>query len=186
MSMELRHYDEGSLIHASADEVFQFVDTPENLAGHMEKPTWKMLWGWMRNTTDDKGAHEVGSVIRLDGSLLGTKLSLIEKVTEREAPYYKAWQTFDKINLVVIGHYTMGFKITPQSSDSNLNVFIDYELPRSRRTHWLGHLLGDTYAKWCVREMLHAAEARFQSSGGTHVGAGGGATDSATPRLPGG
>ena len=165
---DLRHYEEGRLIHASADEVFSVVDIFQNLSKHMAEPTWKMLWGWMRAKTDENGGQEVGSVVSLDGSVLGIKLAVVEKVTRREPPYRKSWQTFNSISLVVIGHYTMGFEIIPQEGNARITAYIDYELPNSARTRWLGYLLGDIYAKWCVREILHAAQPEFQAHEGTH------------------
>lgn len=151
---KLRHYEESRLIGASAKEIFEFVDNPLNLSKHMEKPKPEMLWGWMKNIPDEKGGKEVGSIITIKGNVLGINISLVEKVIEREMPFKKTWQTFDKINLVVIGHYTMGFEITPKGDNSNLSVFIDYELPKSIKTRWLGYLFGDMYAKWCVKQML--------------------------------
>ncbi|MCL5960206.1 MAG: SRPBCC family protein [Chloroflexi bacterium] len=165
---DLRHYEEEQLIRASAEDVFGFLDIFQNLSKHMAEPTWKMLWGWMRVKTDEKGGQEVGSVVSLTGSVLGVKLALVEKVVRREPPYCKAWQTFNGINLLVIGHYTLGFEITPQDGNAKATVYIDYELPNSARTRWLGYLFGDMYAKWCVREMLHEVHAHFQTLAGTH------------------
>lgn len=164
----LRHYEEGRLIHASADEVFSVVDIFQNLSKHMAEPNWRMLWGWMRAKTDEKGGQEVGSVVCLNGSVLGIKLSVVERVTRREAPYRKSWETFNGISLLVIGHYTLGFEIVPQGDNSRMTAHIDYELPSSVRIRWLGHLLGDFYAKWCVREILNAAQHHFQAHGRTH------------------
>jgi hypothetical protein len=167
----LRHFEEARVIHASVEEVFGFLDVFQNLAKHMDHPTPQMLWGWIRVETDEKGGQEVGSVASLNGGVLGINLAVVEKVTRREPPYRKAWQTFDGIKLLVIGHYTLGFEVIPEQGSSKLIVYIDYELPSSRRTRWLGHLLGNTYAKWCVRQMLHDAQAQFRSSGGAHAGA---------------
>lgn len=72
--------------------------------------------------------------------------------------------TPDEINLIVIGHYTMGFEITPQDDNSNLSVYIDYELPKSAKTRWLGYLFGGMYPKWCVRQMLSDNQKHFQSN----------------------
>jgi hypothetical protein len=60
----------------------------------------------------------------------------------------------------VIGHYEMGFEIRPANSGSTLTVFINYDLPPSP-THWLGFLLGNAYAKWCVGQMLTATRKQF-------------------------
>jgi hypothetical protein len=164
----LRHYEEAQLIRGPADQVFEFVDVFQNLSKHMDEPNWRMLWGWIKVKTDEKGGQEVGSVVSLNGSVLGIKLAVIEKVTRREPPYRKSWRTFNGISLLVIGHYTLGFEITPQEGNSVLTAHIDYELPSSARARWLGYLLGGLYAKWCVREMLHAAQHHFQAQGGTH------------------
>jgi hypothetical protein len=164
----LPHYEEAQLIHGPADQVFEFVDVFQNLSKHMDEPNWRMLWGWIKVKTDEKGGQEVGSVVSLNGSVLGIKLAVIEKVTRRDPPYRKSWRTFNGINLLVIGHYTLGFEITPQEGNSVLTAHIDYELPSSARTRWLGYLLGGLYAKWCVREMLQAAQHHFQAQGGTH------------------
>jgi hypothetical protein len=164
MSEELRHYEEARIVSVPPRELFEFVDDPLNLSSHMEKPRWQMLWGWMKNTPDEKGGKEVGSVMTIKGSVLGINISLVEKIIQREVPSKKAWQTFNGINLVVIGHYTMGFEIDPQEDNSNLKVYIDYELPKSAKTRWLGKLVGDMYAKWCVRQMLNDTYKHFISS----------------------
>ncbi len=158
-----RHYEENRIIFASPGEVFNFVDDPPNLSKHMEKSKPEMLWGWMKNTPDQKGGREVGSVMKINGSVLGVNISLIEKVIKREAPKSKAWQTFDGINLIVIGHYTMGFEIVPEGKSSNLGVYIDYDLPKSTKTRWIGRLFGDVYAKWCVRQMLSDTQKHFKT-----------------------
>ncbi len=163
-----RHYEEERLIHAPADEVFGAVDVFQNLSKHMAEPNWRMLWGWMKATTDAGGGQEVGSVVSLNGGFLGIKLAVVEKVTRREPPYRKSWQSFGSISLIVIGHYTMGFEIVPQGNCSKMTAYIDYELPKSARTRWLGRLLSDLYAKWCVREILRVGEGGAQTHGGAH------------------
>lgn len=159
---KIRHYEESRNIAAFPKEIFDFVDNPLNLSKHMEEPRPQMLWGWMKNSPDEKGGREVGSIIIIKGSVLGINIFLKEKIIEREVPIKKTWQTFDKINLVVIGHYTMGCEITPEGNNSNLKVFIDYELPNSLKTRWLGYLLGNLYAKWCVRQMLNDTKKHFE------------------------
>lgn len=162
MSKPLKHYEEAKIISASPNEIFEFVDDPLNLSKHMEEPKPLMLWGWMKNTPDEGGGKKVGSVMRIKGSVLGIGISLAERVIEREVPSHKAWQTFDRINLLVIGHYTMGFDVSEQDNNSNLRVYIDYELPKSKKTKLLGILFGKLYAKWCVRQMLNDTQKHFQ------------------------
>jgi hypothetical protein len=162
MNGQLRHYENSALITASAKEVFDFTDNPLNLSKHMEKPKPQMLWGWMRNTLDEKGGREVGSVIRMKGNVLGINLSLEEVIIERTVNKSKSWKT-NWVNLVVIGNYTMGFGINPVDTGSKLTVFINYALPESGKTRWLGNLFGDMYARWCVHQMLKDTTNHFGS-----------------------
>jgi hypothetical protein len=61
----------------------------------------------------------------------------------------------------------MGFEIAPLGEGSRLTVFIDYDLPESPGTRWLGHLLGASYARWCVERMVSDAVAHFDVSART-------------------
>lgn len=164
MAEALRHYEESKVISAPPKEVFEFVDNPLNLSKHMEEPKPEMLWGWMKNTPDEKGGREVGSVMKVNGNVLGINIALVEKVIQREVPFNKAWQTFNGINLMVIGHYTMGFEIEPEEDSSKLRVYIDYELPKSKKARLLGHLFGNMYARWCVNQMLTDTDKHFRHS----------------------
>jgi hypothetical protein len=40
-------------------------------------------------------------------------------------------------------------------------VWVDYDLPESRWTRWLGVLLSGWYARWCVTRMLGDAQRAF-------------------------
>lgn len=74
---------------------------------------------------------------------------------------HKAWETVGQSRLLIIGEYRMGFEISPQNGGSNLRVFIDYELPQSRRGRWLSAKLASRYAAWCTQRMVEDAAAHF-------------------------
>ena len=82
-----------STIAAKADAVFAFLDDQASLGGHMEKPSAMMLGGSMHYTFDEGEGRIVGSVIRMEGKILGLTLTLEEEVTEHERPRRKVWQT---------------------------------------------------------------------------------------------
>jgi hypothetical protein len=165
MAAETRHYEESKVVNGSAQELFAFVDNPMNLTSHMEKPSWKMGWGWMKTKTDEKRGLEEGSVISVRGKVLGFPLFLKERVIKREPPNRKSWKTFGDISLLVIGHYELGFEIEPEDSNSRLRVYIDYELPESAGGRILGYFFGGMYAKWCVRQMLKDSQMHFKKGG---------------------
>lgn len=108
--------------------------------------------GRMTTSIDEGNGQKVGSHIQMSGRVVGVTLFLDEVVTRREPPRLKVWKTVGNLKLLVIGHYEMGFELEPQGKQSWLRVYIDYDLPT--KSAWLGRLLGGTYARWCVQQMI--------------------------------
>ncbi len=140
-------------VDADARSLFALLDDHRRLAGHMEKPSLMMAGATMRVDTDALHGQAVGSVIRVNGRVLGMNLAVEEVVTERVPPLHKTWETRGEPRLLVIGPYRMGFTIAPQGDRSRLVVFIDYQLPPRGFAHGLGLLFGRAYAAWCTRRM---------------------------------
>ncbi len=150
-----RHYEESIVVDSSPEELFVFVDNHKQFSSHMGKSSWMMGGGHMETTVDAGNGQKAGSHICMSGTAFGMKLFLDEVVTQYEPPYKKAWETVGSPELIVIGHYGMGFEIKPQNTGSTLRIFIDYELPT--KNVWLGILFGDIFAKWCVHQMVEGA-----------------------------
>lgn len=146
-----------SFMAAEPRAVFEILDDPRRLGRHMEKPSAMMLGGSMRCLLDGMGGQEVGSVIRVEGSVLGVRLSIVERITERDPPRRKVWETTEEPRLLVFGNYRLGFEITTEGTGSRVRVFIDYDLPRTRLGRLLGPLGAHAYARWCVERMLAEA-----------------------------
>jgi hypothetical protein len=151
------HYEHSALIPASPDSVFAYVDDQTRLSSHMSRRSWRMGGGRMEIELDNERGQSVGSHIRLRARVFGISLFVDEIVTERNPPRRKVWETTDSPELLVIGHYRMGFEITPSESDSTLRVFIDYALPDKQPARWLGHLFSRRYAAWCTNRMVDDA-----------------------------
>lgn len=161
LSSTMRHYEESTFIPASARQVFDFVDDHARLSAHMGQSSWMMGGGRMEVQVDGGHGRAVGSHIRLSGNVLGIHLFLDEVVTQHEPPYRKVWQTVGTPKLLVIGHYRLGFEISVEDRGSRLRVFIDYDLPTTLSTRWLGYVFGGMYARWCVRQMIQSAREGF-------------------------
>jgi hypothetical protein len=161
MNKAIKHYEESVLIAASAEEVFAYADDHNNFSSHMNKSSWMMGGGKMETKIDEGKGQKAGSHIRMSGKVFGINLFLDEVVTQHESPFRKEWQTVGEVNLVVIDQYTLGFSIKSEKNNSRLKVFIDYELPKSLKTHWLGVIFGEMYAKWCVRQMVNGVKEHF-------------------------
>ena len=148
-----RHYEKSVLVSAGAEEIFNYADDHSNFSSHMEKSSWMMAGGKMKAVVDGGKGRKLGSHIRIGGKILGINLSLDEVITVYRPPEMKVWATVGEPKLIVIGSYELGFEISPEDGSSKLKVFINYDLPQSPNTRWLGYLLGGTYAKWCVSQM---------------------------------
>lgn len=155
-----RHHEESILVSASEKDLFEFVDDHKNFSSHMNKSSWMMGGGKMITEIDEGKGKLVGSHIRLNGYAFGIKIYLDEVVTKHDSPSYKEWETVGEPRLLIIGSYRMGLEIKQVSDKSLLRVFIDYDLPKGA-TRFLGFVLGDFYAKWCVRQMINGVKTNW-------------------------
>lgn len=158
------HRETTVLLNARPEDAFAYLDDFRKLSAHMEKRSAMMMGSRMSIEMDALAGRAPGSRVRMQGQVLGMKLSLEEVVIERAPPLTKSWQTADA-KLLVIGRYRLGFALSPRADRSELRVFIDYDLPRSGLARWLGKLLGARYARWCTERMASDALARFSSHG---------------------
>jgi hypothetical protein len=155
MSSRFRFHREAAAgIAASPQDLFAFLDDHRRLAAHMEKPSLMMAGAAMKITTDRQQGQAVGSWIRLEGRVLGIVLSVEEVVRDYKPPVLKTWETRGEPHLLVIGQYRMGFELAPSADNTQLRVWIDYNLPSGLPGRWLGRLLGTVYADWCVTRMV--------------------------------
>ena len=120
--------------------------------------------GRMTVELDEGRGQRVGSRIRLAGRAFGIELSVEEVVTEYRPPHSKTWETVGSPKLLVVERYRMGFELQPLGEQSQLRIFIEYELPRGRVTRWLGRLLGGAFARLCTRRMVDDAVEYFASA----------------------
>ncbi|MCL4354827.1 SRPBCC family protein [Patescibacteria group bacterium] len=155
---KLRHCEDNVYINRPSEVVFSYVDDHSKFSAHMNNSSWMMAGSKMNTEIDDGHGMRVGSHIKMDGKILGIPLFLDEVITERKTPALKTWKTVGEPKLIIIGDYEMGFKIKDEGEGSNLSVFIDYTLPHSWTTRWLGYLFSGFYARWCVRQMVNSAK----------------------------
>jgi hypothetical protein len=157
------HYRTDALVPANVEQVFTYADDQTRMSSHMSKSSWAMGGGRMHIEVDGGKGQCIGSHIQLSGRVFGINLFVDEIVTERTPPYRKVWQTIGKPRLLVIGRYQMGFEVQPRENDSQIQVFIDYDLPDGPFGRPLGYLFAEYYAKWCTRKMAQDAATHFAS-----------------------
>ena len=155
------HYENSVLIPADPQSIFTYADHHTNFSSHMNNSSWMMGGGKMKTHVDERKGQKLGSHIKMSGKVFGINLFLDEVITRHEPPFYKEWQTVGKVNLLVIDNYILGFEIKPDNGGSLLRVYIDYDLPKSAKTYWLGILFGRMYARECVRQMINGTLNHF-------------------------
>jgi hypothetical protein len=159
--MMVLHDETTGFVKAPPGVLFEHLDDPHRLSAHMSRSSPMMFGSRMGISLDPAGGRAVGSRIRLAGRVLGIPIAVDEVVTEHMPPKRKVWQTIGRQRLIVLSHYAMGYEIGPEAAASRLRVFIDYGLPTSGLSRWLGRLLGRLYARWCTRRMVKDAVAYF-------------------------
>jgi len=164
----VRHHEEVTVhVAASAERLFEHLDDPTRLGGHMTKPSGMMLGGSMSYEFDERGGREVGSVIRMTGAILGLRLGVEEIVTERIPPRSKVWETRGPQRMIVIDSYRMGFNIENDPGGARATVFIDYVPAQSGLVRLLSLPLARAYARWCVQRMADDVKEQFGTARAT-------------------
>ena len=156
-----RHYESKAIVRAAIGEVFAHVDDHTQFSSHMNQSSWLMGGSRMEIHLDDGRGQKPGSRIRLTGTVFGCRLSVEEVVTERVVRYKKTWETIGHPRLLIIGHYRMGFELSPDNERAMLRVFIDYALPEQGVGRWFGFLFANFYARWCTQRMLNDTVRHF-------------------------
>ncbi len=154
-------YQSIEVVSASPEALFAYADDHARLSSHMSKRSSMMAGGSMTIECDSANGKAIGSKIALHGTVLGLSLEVQERVTERQPPLRKVWQTEGEPRLLVIGPYQMGFELTPVEHSTSLRVFIEYSLPKSGWGRVLGVLFAGLYARWCTMRMAKDAARHF-------------------------
>ena len=166
--MSVRHHEQVTVhVAASAERLFEYLDDPTRLGGHMTKPSGMMLGGSMSYEFDERGGREVGSVIRMTGAILGLRLGVEEIVTERIPPRRKVWETRGPQRMIVIDSYRMEFNIENDFGGARATVFIDYVPAQSGLVRLMSLPLARAYARWCVQRMADDVQEHFGTARAT-------------------
>ncbi|MBP1807625.1 SRPBCC family protein [Rubellimicrobium aerolatum] len=157
------------IVPGPPEAIFAALDDPLRLGRHMTRPSAMMLGGSMQYRLDASQGRAVGSVIRVEGRVLGLRLRIVEVVTERDPPRRKVWETVEEPQLLVFGAYQLGFHIAVERQGSRLRCFIDYDLPRPPMGRVLGRIGAHVYARWCLSRMVAEAEAAAREASFTNA-----------------
>ncbi len=163
------HAESSVLVRVTPEVAFAFLDTHENIAAHMDRPSWAMLGGAMTSSMDRLAGKETGSVILIEGTVLGISISLAEEIVERVPPRRKRWETIGTPRLIVISGYRMGFNVERAGDGCQVTVTIDYDIPEGFWGRLFGRVFAPVYARWCVQRIVHTVAHEFSNAKLSHV-----------------
>ena len=141
------HHEEVTVdVAASPERLFEYLDDPTRLGGHMTKPSGMMLGGSMSYEVDERGGREVGSVIRMTGAILGLRLGVRR---DRDRAHSAS---------------TQGVGDARTAADDR-----DRLLSQSGLLRHLSLPLAKAYARWCVQRMADDVPEHFGTARATTI-----------------
>lgn len=146
---------------ASAQDVFECLDDLGITGMHMEKSSMPLMGGKMNLeflTPQKTGLH---TKYRWTGKIFWMTLDFTVMVTNWIKNQEKTWETIGKPALIIYSWFRMHLKIENYIEGTVAMLSIDYEKPKGLFNKLLCFLVGDWYAKWCLKNMLNDTEKRI-------------------------
>jgi len=114
------HFEKSIDIHASPAEVFAYVDDIHHTGFHMEKSSMPMMGGKMQVEILSRNTRGLGASYRWTGGVLGMPIDFSETVVNWVKGKERVWRTIGDPKIIIMGHYEMGFSLTPIPSGTRL------------------------------------------------------------------
>ena len=89
-------------VNTTAERLFEYLDDPARIGGHMEERSWRTAGMRMHYELDGDRGKAIGSRIKLGGRIFGYALYAEQVVVQRQPPELKAWATVGATRLLVI------------------------------------------------------------------------------------
>jgi hypothetical protein len=140
-------------IKAQPSEVFKHVDNINNTGTHMSKSNMPMMGGSLKTEILSKNEIGPGATYRMYGKVMGMDIDFTETVTKWIENQERVWETIGDPKLLIMGGYAMNFNVRPSNWGTRLTFGIKYSYPKSAFWKFIAFLLGDWYAKWCLKNM---------------------------------
>lgn len=151
-------------IKSSPDVVFSHIDYVRNIGMHMSKRSMPMMGGSLKTEILSKNDRGLGATYRMYGKVMGMKIDFTEKVTKWIENQEKVWETIGEPKLIIMGGYIMNLNVRPSNFGTRLTFGIKYSYPKSVFWKGISIVVGDWYAKWCLRNMCRDAKKALEIS----------------------
>ncbi len=152
---------ESVVIGAPAHQVFAFMDDVKNVGFHMSgRSSMPMMGSRLEIAILSPQSTGVGATYRMWGRMMGLTIDFSETVTKYIAGREKVWETIGEPKLLIMSSYVMRVAVNPLSlSSCRLTISLTYAPPRSIFWRFVSALVGDWYARWCLKSMCQDAKA---------------------------
>lgn len=151
--MKSRH--KTTSIQAAPEKVFAQMDDFSKTGMHMSENSMMMMGSKLKLDQLSLNSSGLGAKYRWYGKMMGMTIDFEEKVTKWDPPKLKEWETLDDAQIIIMRWYCMGFKITPSENGTIVSMSISYEPPKAWFFRLLSFLLGPSYCRWCLNNMLN-------------------------------
>ncbi|MFZ5552854.1 MAG: SRPBCC family protein [Bacteroidota bacterium] len=151
-----------TIINASPEKAFAFMDNIENTGMHMTKKNTAMMGSRLTIEWLSENKTGLGTKYRWTGKVAGMNMDFTVEVTKWENGKEKIWETVGEPKLIVLSWYRMFLTLEPDENGNTIALLgIDYRRPKGGV---LGFFLAKRYAAWCVNSMLNDTKKHFENN----------------------
>lgn len=149
------------LYKASAKDVFECMDDLGVTGMHMTESSMPMMGGKMNLEFLSDQKTGLNTKYRWTGKVLWMNLDFTVLVTKWIKGQEKTWETIGNPRLIIYSWFQMQLKVEKTGEGSMAFLSLSYEKPKGLFNNIICFVLGDWYAKWCLRNMLSDAKKRL-------------------------
>lgn len=149
------------LYKASAKDVFECMDDLGVTGMHMTESSMPMMGGKMNLEFLSDQKTGLNTKYRWTGKVLWMNLDFTVLVTKWIKGQEKTWETIGNPRLIIYSWFQMQLKVEKTGEGSMAFLSLSYEKPKCLFNNIICFVLGDWYAKWCLRNMLNDTKKRL-------------------------
>lgn len=142
------------IIQSSPENVFTYMDNIGNTGMHMTKSSAPMMGSKLELKQLSENATGLNSTYQWYGKMMGLTMDFTVVVTQWTQDKEKIWETVGEAKMIILSWYKMKLLLTPVKDTTQVELSIDYEIPKTLFFRILGFLLAPLYANWCLNNML--------------------------------
>ncbi|MEJ5962972.1 SRPBCC family protein [Pedobacter immunditicola] len=160
--MKTRTASRHTIIAAPADKVFDYMDQLDKTGMHMMKSSTMMMGSKLALVQVSENSSGLNSSYRWHGSVMGWNTDFTVRVTKWIRYKEKVWETIGEAKMIIMSWYRMKLLVMRQNQASEVELSIDYKLPRSGFYRVLGYIFAPIYSHWCLKNMLNDSKKQLE------------------------